>query len=292
MEQNPESMQYQTGGYAQYNPDFAPYTGKPGEPIMQPQYDNNAQPIPENQYEEPPVKDEELDIEIPITFAIRRGFIIKTYGILLSQLAITAFFIGLSFVKKINEYIKDPKFINSGFFFGFLVLFLVVTITVCIMFSCFRNTARRVPLNYILLLAFTLSMSFYCLIFCSLFDPEDVIVAAILTIAATIGLTVYAIKTKEDYTYLGSFLFCFIFLSIFSIAFFFWIRFTVLWLFLGVLVYSIYLIYDTQLIIGNIGNKENGYNIDDYCFAALNLYIDIIYLFIRILQIIAVIKGK
>ena len=57
----------------------------------------------------------------------------------------------------------------------------------------------------------------------------------------------------------------------------------VFWLALGVLVYSLYLIYDTQLIIGNVGVQ---YSIDDYCFAALNLYIDIIYLFIRILQLI------
>ena len=157
------------------------------------------------------------------------------------------------------------------------------------MFSCFRETARKFPTNYILLLSFTLSMSFYCLIFCAFFDPQDVIAAAILTIAATLGLTVYAIKTKDDFTYLGGLLFCFMFLSIFTIGFFFLFRVTVFWLALGVLVYSLYIIYDTQLIIGDVGIK---YNIDDYCFAALNLYIDIIYLFLRILQIIAILKGK
>ena len=57
----------------------------------------------------------------------------------------------------------------------------------------------------------------------------------------------------------------------------------------GVLIYSIYLIYDTQLIMGNVGIQ---YNIDDYCFAALNLYIDIIYLFLKLLQLIAALKGK
>ena len=36
-------------------------------------------------------------------------------------------------------------------------------------------------------------------------------------------------------------------------------------------VYSLYIIYDTQLIMGNVGIE---YSIDDYCFAALNLYID------------------
>ena len=46
-------------------------------------------------------------------------------------------------------------------------------------------------------------MSFYCLAFCSFFEPKDIIVRAILTIAVTAGLTVYAIKIKTDFTYLG-----------------------------------------------------------------------------------------
>ena len=52
---------------------------------------------------------------------------------------------------------------------------------------------------------------------------------------------------------------------------------------LGILVYSLYIVIDTQLIIGQLGLR---YNIDDYCLAALNLYIDIIYLFLKILQLI------
>ena len=285
MDPNP---QYQTGGYAPYNPDFAQNNyPQNSEPIMQPQYENSPKPDYENQNEVP--EEKEANEEIAIDYLIRRGFIIKTYGILISQLVITALFICLSFVPSINAFIKAENFARGGFFIGFMILFLAITITVCIMFSCFRDTARRVPINYILLFSFTLSMSFYCLIFCAFFDPEDVIAAAILTVAATIGLTVYAIRTKEDFTYLGGLLFCFIFISVFTVGFFFWIRVTVFWLALGVLVYSLYIIYDTQLIMGNVGLE---YNLDDYCFAALNLYIDIIYLFLRILQIIAMIKGK
>ena len=50
-----------------------------------------------------------------------------------------------------------------------------------------------------------------------------------------------------------------------------------------VVIYSIYLLYDTQLIMGKFGNE---YSIDDYIFAALNLYLDIINLFLYILQIL------
>ena len=291
MEQNPqnENVQYQPGGYASgYENGYDPYNSKPGEPIISPQPEILPQPQPEYNNEINDQK-EELNEDATIEYIVRRGFIIKTYGILLSQLAITIIFICLSFVPAIKEYIKSKDFASGTFFITFIILFLCITIFVCIMFSCFRDTARKVPINYILLLAFTLSMSFYCLIFCAFFDPEDVVAAGILTFAATVGLTVYAIRTKTDFSFLGGLLFCFSFLMVFTIAFYFWIRVTVFWLALGVLVYSLYLIYDTQLIIGNVGVQ---YSIDDYCFAALNLYIDIIYLFLKILQIIATLKGK
>ena len=171
----------------------------------------------------------------------------------------------------------------------FTALFLCITIFVCIMFSCFTQVARRVPINYILLFSFTLSMSFYCLIFCAFFNPLDVIAAVILTLFATIGLTVYAMRTKTDFTFLGGILFCFSFVIFITIIFYFFIKVTALWLMLGVMCYSLYLIYDTQLIMGNVGIS---YGIDDYCLAALNLYIDIIYLFIKILEIIGRLRGN
>ncbi len=53
----------------------------------------------------------------------------------------------------------------------------------------------------------------------------------------------------------------------------------------GVLLFSCYLVYDTQLIIGGKHAKFQ-FSVDDYVFAALNLYLDIINLFIYILQLL------
>lgn len=52
---------------------------------------------------------------------------------------------------------------------------------------------------------------------------------------------------------------------------------------LGVLLFSFFIVYDTQLIVG--GAHKHAFDIDDYCFAALNLYLDIINLFLFLLQI-------
>ena len=46
---------------------------------------------------------------------------------------------------------------------------------------------------------------------------------------------------------------------------------------------GIYLVYDTQLIMGKLGV---GYSIDDYIFASLEIYMDIIRLFLYILKFI------
>ena len=50
----------------------------------------------------------------------------------------------------------------------------------------------------------------------------------------------------------------------------------------GLIIYSIYLVVDTQLMMGNFGLK---YEIDDYIIVALNLYLDIINLFIYLLKL-------
>lgn len=310
--QNNQNAQYQAG--------YAPYQGQSAEPMIspQPQYAQQPyaqqpyaqqpyaqqpyaqqpyaqQPVAQQPYAQQPVAQQPYaankvdDVpEQSYEYAVRKGFIVKTYGILLSQLAMTCFFILLTFIPAIKQYVTD-KLIYQPIILTFLVIFLIVTIVVCIVFSCCRETARSVPTNYILLFSFTLCMSFYCFLLCSFYETKYVISAALLTFGATVGLTVYAAKTKTDFTFCGALLFACIFILVLTGLLFWWVRGTIIYLMLGVLIYSLYLIYDTQLIIGN---KTYQYNVDDYCLAALNLYIDIIYMFIKILQIIAILQGK
>ena len=50
-----------------------------------------------------------------------------------------------------------------------------------------------------------------------------------------------------------------------------------------------YLVYDTQIMMG--GGKQYALSPEEYIFAALNLYLDIINLFLFILRIVAAAKG-
>lgn len=53
---------------------------------------------------------------------------------------------------------------------------------------------------------------------------------------------------------------------------------------IGALLFSIYLIYDTQLMMG--GDHKYSISPEEYIFAALNLYLDIVNIFMYILTII------
>ena len=289
---NQNDVQYQSGGYGNYQ-------GPPGEPMVspQPQPQFQPQPQPQDAYgysygspEQPAYQDQqqlnnkvvEEATDESISYIIRRGFIVKTYGILLTQLAISTAFIALTFIPAIKRLLLLN--IETNPLIGvFLIVFFIVTIVVFIVFGCCKETARRVPTNYILLFGFTLCMSFYLSLLCSFFETETVVSALLLTCAATVGLTIYASRTTTDFTYCGGFLFAFCFILIVSAPLYFWCGYYVFYCAIGVLLYSLYIIYDTQLILGKFGRE---YNVDDYCFAALNLYIDIIYLFIKILSIL------
>merc|ERR1712203_1013517 len=52
----------------------------------------------------------------------------------------------------------------------------------------------------------------------------------------------------------------------------------------GVLVFVGYIVYDTQLILGG-EHKAHQFTVDDYVFAALNIYLDLMRLFLHMLRL-------
>lgn len=52
-----------------------------------------------------------------------------------------------------------------------------------------------------------------------------------------------------------------------------------------VMIFSFYIVYDTQMMIGNAFGASHEFEVDDYVFAALNVYLDILNLFLYLLQL-------
>ena len=204
---------------------------------------------------------------------LRIGFIRKVYGILTIQLLFTVFMCALTFIPSVNAFYKR----NLIIFWICLVLSIVIVIPLV----CFQEIARKVPLNYFLLGGFTFCEVYMVSTLCCFYSPKIVITAAALTAAVVVALTAYACTTKTDFTFMGGLLFVgSILLLCLGILCFFLPFLHILYCILGVFLYSLYLIYDTQLIMGKFGNE---YKIDDYIIAALNVYLDIINIFINLL---------
>ena len=80
---------------------------------------------------------------------------------------------------------------------------IVVSIVIMLALMCFPKNCTKVPRNYILLFSFTLCESYLVSIVCGLSSAKVVLMAAIMTLAITVALTLYAFTTKEDFTVMG-----------------------------------------------------------------------------------------
>lgn len=216
----------------------------------------------------------------------RMGFIRKVYGILCCQLLATVF---LCLIAMYSE--TYVSFMVSTAGLALLICAIVLTLVIAIMLFCCIENARNVPINYILLSVFTICEGYIVSYSCAAASKEIVFMAAVMTLGITIGLTIYAMTTKEDFTYCGGMLFIFGF--IFAIACIFMI-FTsnpvlhVIFAAIGVCFYGIYLIYDTQLIMGN---KKHKLSVDDYILGAIIIYLDIILIFLYLLKLLENLKS-
>ncbi len=220
----------------------------------------------------------EADTADQINKSMRLGFIRKVYGILALQLTMTVALCTLAF----NESVKDFLANNPALFWVAFVLSIFVVIPLV----CCRKVARKVPLNYVLLFAWTFLESFMIMNAIMYYDPKTVMLAGAGTAVITISLTIYACYTKTDFTFCGGLLFAMcgvmVIWSIFMMIFGFFLY--SLYCAMGLILYSVYLIYDTQLIMGKFGAE---FSIDDYVIAALNVYIDIIQIFLYLLQLLS-----
>ena len=210
---------------------------------------------------------------------VRLNFIKKVYCILTVQMMLTTGVVACALV-----YPEYDKFAQQNMWLLWTSLALNLISMYALVYS--RTAARTVPYNYILLFIFTITESYMVSLITLKYDPQTVLIAAGLTVALFLGLTFYACVTKTDFTICGGLLFSMllvlIFASIFSLIFKSR-QLEIIISAISLVIFSIYIIYDTQLIVGN---GEIQLEIDEYVFAAMNLYIDIIQIFLEILKLL------
>ena len=211
------------------------------------------------------------------TFEFRIGFIKKVYGILISQMLLTFLVTCLSFFDSVNKF-----FINN---YWIIFIGAVIMIACLILMTCCKTYARKVPINYALLFGVTLGTSILLLTCCARYTIETVLIAWGFAIGMSLAITVYTFFAKVNFSTLFALGFIVFFaIIIFGImcAIFRNNYLNLVYSLLGAILYGIFLICDTQLLMR--GEHGHHYSTEDYIFASLNLYLDIIMIFLYILS--------
>jgi len=218
--------------------------------------------------------------------SIRMAFIRKVYAILTVQLAVTIAIISMFFFW---EDLKTYSYNNVWLFY----VALVMTFVCIIALACCPGVRRTFPMNIIFLGIFTICEGFVLGVVASRYNTDTVLIAAGICAVVVLSLTIFAFQTKIDFTMCGGFLFVtIIVLMCFGFVMIFW-RNKVAYLIyscLGALVFSMYIVFDTQMMLG--GKHKYSISPEEHIFAALNLYLDIVQLFMFLLSIVGSARGE
>lgn len=142
---------------------------------------------------------------------------------------------------------------------------------------------KSYPSNLLFLTAFTLLEAYAVSVVTSFYDASIVVQALVLTLGIFIALTLFACQTKYDFTNWIPYLFGALwFLILFGfMAAFFPMGSTAELVYgaLGALIFSGYILVDTQLVMRH-------YHVEEEIAASISLYLDVLNLFLSILRIL------
>ncbi|XP_031559353.1 protein lifeguard 4-like [Actinia tenebrosa] len=204
--------------------------------------------------------------------SVRLGFLRKVYGILSTQLGLTilvsALFMNTPGIKSFVQ--QRPEILIVAFLLsmGFLI---------ALMFK-----RRESPMNMYLLFGFTLVEAYTLGTLVTFFDKMIVLEAFGMTAATTIALTMYTFQSKRDYSSWGAGLFTVLWILICAGFMQFFFQSEVLemaYAVTGAVLFSAFIVFDTHMLMHKTSPEE-------YIMASINLYLDIINLFIHILRIL------
>ncbi|NXH59370.1 LFG3 protein, partial [Rhabdornis inornatus] len=219
---------------------------------------------------------------------VRHAFIRKVYAIISLQLLVTVGIISVfTFVEPVRSFVQMNAAIYYASYAVFLVTYLVL--------ACCQGPRRRFPWNIILLSIFTLAMGLMTGTIASMYNTKAVLIAMLITAIVAIAVTIFCFQTKArrgmhpapsvgSWTcpaspaarqHLGSPCLCSLPTQVP------WLH--MLYAAIGAIAFTLFLAYDTQLVLGN---RKNTLSPEEYVYGALTIYTDIIYIFTFLLQIV------
>lgn len=209
---------------------------------------------------------------------LRWAFIRKIYSIVAVQLLLTIAVAAVVVTVHPIAYF----FVSTG---AGLALYIVLIFVPFIVLCPLYYYHQRHPVNYLLLGVFTVSLAFVVGLTCAFTSGKVILESVILTTVVVVSLTLYtfwAAKRGYDFNFLGPFLFgAILVLMVFALI---QILFplgrlsVMIYGLLASLIFCGYIIYDTDNLIKR-------YSYDEYIWAAVSLYLDVINLFLALLTV-------
>lgn len=228
---------------------------------------------------------------------VRREFVRKVYTLLSIQLIITVI-IACPLAVQSKAWIHQHMWLYIACSATAVFLTLVAMCNrVCGACGCAClpcDILKTTPWNMMFLFTVTACLSVTVGFACSMYTLQSVALALVVTAGIFICLSLYACFTTTDFTGCWPFMMCMLFFSlIFPITLFIFYASgvfvpvqTVRYVYagFGILMFSFYIVFDTQMILAK--NKYNKYDIDDAVLATLELYLDILNMFLYVLQLL------
>ncbi|CAI9778543.1 unnamed protein product [Fraxinus pennsylvanica] len=209
---------------------------------------------------------------------LRWSFIRKVYTIVTFQLLLTI--AAASVVVTVRP--VSVFFTTTG---AGLAVYIVLIITPFIVLCPLYYYHQKHPVNYFLLGLFTVSLAFVVGLTCAFTSGKVILESVILTAAVVVSLTLYtfwAAKRGHDFNFLGPFLFgalvVLVLFALIQILFPLGRISVMIYGCLASIIFCGYIIYDTDNLIKR-------YTYDEYIWAAVALYLDIINLFLSLLTV-------
>ncbi|CAH1965741.1 unnamed protein product [Acanthoscelides obtectus] len=212
------------------------------------------------------------------TKAIRLAFMRKVYSLLTVQILLTVIIASIfMFTPPVRSFVHTNDWMVMVSFLASIIILIPLHIK-----------RRESPTNLILLAAFTVVQAYTVGVIVTFYSQALVIQALVLTLVVLAGLTLFTFQTKYDFSATHSALFaglCILIVGGLMQAFIQSSVFEIALSLGGALLFCFFIIFDTQLIMNTLSPEE-------YILATINLYMDIINLFLYILRILQAVSRQ
>lgn len=221
---------------------------------------------------------------------VRKGFATRVLSIVSLQLLLTAAMTATFFYSR-----GARLFLASNAWT--VPLSWVSGIAISSTLACSERARRSHPWNLVALGVFTASFGYVVAATSALYSADVVVVASAVTAAVCVGALVVAARSKTDFTRLGGVLILSSWSFLVAVLVGSFVRSSVAVVALsavGAVLFSLYLLFDLQMIMsgasvggrGRVGRRAVTLDPDDYVFGALTVYLDIINVFVNVLQLV------